>query len=263
MNRIILLFGILLFTNNISTACKCQDYGNSFLHLLESNHVFLATIMSVSDCGDNNKYEYELYIESNYKGTLPETKKVYTDCVTSCAFQLEKGSRVIFFTDLTNDNINFCDLQIAFSDANFILTKKYLDKIKYTKLDYLELYERKDGNIFRSKMMVQDGFVNGVVNIYDKDGNTAVKGLVKNGKMEGYYEIRNFSDNGEEVWTGDYKDGNRDGNWVYKYTSNIKNARNQFILYTYEKGEVIKRSDLAIEAQLEEYEPKKEEEKKN
>ncbi|NJN77328.1 MAG: hypothetical protein HC803_02555 [Saprospiraceae bacterium] len=173
-----------ILMNLSSKACNCQDFDNSFIHLLESNHVFLATVMSSSECNENNKYEYELYVEANYKGTLPETKKVYTDCVTSCEFQLEKGSRVIFFTDLMNDNVNFCDLRIAFSDSSFIPIKKYLDKMRDTKLDYLELHEGRDQTGFKSKMMVQDGNVNGLVNIYDAKGNIAVKGLVKNGKWK-------------------------------------------------------------------------------
>lgn len=246
--------------NLSSKACNCQDFDNSFIHLLESNHVFLATVMSSSECNENNKYEYELYVEANYKGTLPETKKVYTDCVTSCEFQLEKGSRVIFFTDLMNDNVNFCDLRIAFSDSSFIPIKKYLDKMRDTKLDYLELHEGRDQTGFKSKMMVQDGNVNGLVNIYDAKGNIAVKGLVKNGKMEGYYEIRKFTKEGEAIWTGDYKNGERDGNWVYKYTAKDKKIKDKFILYVYENGEIIKESDLGIDAQLEEFAPKNEDE---
>ena len=75
--------------------------------------------------------------------------------------------------------------------------------------------------------------------------------------MEGYYEIRTFSDTGEEVWSGNYKNGERDKKWVYKYIPKDKTKKNKFILYDYENGEVTEISDLNQAAQLEKYEPKK------
>lgn len=255
--RIILIFSVLIFTKFNSKACNCNSYENTFTQLLESKHVFLATVMSVSDCGDNNKYEYELYVEMNYKGTLSESPKVYTDCVTSCSFQIEKGKRFIFFTNLEDNVINFCDKRIEFSDTAFIPVKKYLDKIKYTKLDYLELSQGANNNDFKAKMMVQDGKVNGVVNIYDKAGNTTLKGLIQNDKMEGYFEIRTFSETIDEVWTGNYKTGERHGNWVYKSTAKTESGDNKYILYLYDNGEIIEVTDLSQAAQLEKYEPKR------
>lgn len=257
MYRIITVLSILMFANITSKACSCNKTENTFAHLLDSEHIFLATVMSASECGTNNKYEYELYVENNYKGTLSETIKAYTDCVTSCGFQLEAGKRVIFFTNFENNTINFCDLKIEFSDTTFIPVKKFLDKIKGTKLDYLELSDGRNNTGYKAKMMVQDGKVKGIVNIYDKQGNSTLKGLIQNGKMEGYYEIRNFSDTGEETWTGNYKNGERIGSWVYKYSPKDKAEKNKFILYIYENGEVIDRSDLDQAAQLEKYEPKK------
>jgi hypothetical protein len=257
MYRIITILSILIFANFTSKACTCNNSENTFTHLLASEHVFLATIMSVSECGTNNKYEYEFYIENNYKGTLPETQKAYSDCVTSCGFQLKVGKRVIFFSNFENNTLNFCDLRIEFSDTAFIPVKKNLDKIKGTKLDYLELYDGRDNTGYKAKLMIQDGRVNGIVNIYDKQGNTTLKGLIQNEKMEGYYEISSFSDTGEEIWTGDYKNGERIGSWVYKYSPKDKAEKNKFILYVYENGEVIDRSGLDQATQLEKYDPKK------
>lgn len=255
--RFILIFTILIFTNFTSKACSCNNSENTFTHLLEANHVFLATVMSASDCGDNNKYEYELYVEVNYKGTLSESQKIYTDCVTSCGFQLEKGKRIIFFTDLENNTVNFCDKKIEFSDTAFIPVKKYLDKIKYTKLDYLELSEGTNKTDFKAKLMVQDGKVNGVVNIYDRQGNITLKGLIQNGKMQGYFEIRTYTETFNEVWSGNYKNGERHGNWVYKSTSKTESRENKYILYIYNNGEITEVTDLDKAAQLEKYKPKK------
>jgi hypothetical protein len=257
MYRIILVLSVLLFANINVKACTCNSSENTFTHLLTSKHIFLATIITASECGANNKYEYELYIEVNYKGTLPETQKIYSDCVTSCGFQLEAGKRIIFFTDMERNTISFCDLRIEFSDTAFIPTKKYLDKIKYTKLDYLELSDRPNNDGYKAKMMVQDGKVKGIVNVYDKQGNTTLKGLIQDGKMEGYYEIRSFSDTGEESWTGNYKNGERIGSWIYKNSPKDKAEKSKFILYIYENGEVVDKSDLDKAAQLEKYEPKK------
>jgi antitoxin component YwqK of YwqJK toxin-antitoxin module len=256
MYRTIIVLSILILVNITSKACTCNNIEHTFTHLLESKYVFLATVISISECGLNNKYEYELRIETNYKEALPETKMVYTDCVTSCAFQLKKGKQFIFFTNLKSEMINFCDLRIESSDTAFSMVKKYLNQIKSTKLDYLELSDGWNNNNYKAKMMVQDGKVKGVVNVYNKQGNTILKGLIQNGKMEGYYEIRYFSD-GEESWTGNYKNGERVGSWVYKYSAKNKEKINKYILYIYENGEVVDRSDLDQAAQLEKYEPKK------
>ncbi len=258
MYRFILVFSLFAFINPIAKACNCQAKDNSFIHLLESEYVFLATVMESFECGDNNTYEHELDIETIYKGTLPTTKKVYTDCITSCAFKLEKGSQIIFFTNLENNNIKFCELRIQFSDTSFFAIKKYLDKIKDVKLDYITLQETPSGKGFTAKMMAQDGKVNGVVNVYNEEGNTTIKGLVKNGKMEGYYEIKKFSDEVDEIWSGNYKNGEREGKWIYKYIGKTESSdRSRFMLYVYEKGEIIQQTDLSKEAQLEKYQSEK------
>lgn len=246
-----------------SEACKCSNYDNSFLYLLEANHVFLATVKSVAECGDENTYEHELYIETNYKGELPEITKVATDCVTSCAFNLKEGHRAIFFTNLNNNTISFCDLQIAFSDSSFVSIKEYLDLMKYTTLNYLEFYEKRNKTGFKAKVTVQDGNVNGVVNIYNPNGKLVVKGLMKEGKMQGYYELLFFKPEGIERWTGNYKDGLRTGEWVYKFTPKDKNKKKTFILYSYQNGTIIKEANLSVEAQLEDNAPKKKAVKKN
>lgn len=257
MNKFTLLLSVLLLMSFSSEACKCNNYDNSFIHLLESNHVFLATVMAVSECGDNNTYEHQLQVEANYKGILPQNKKVYSDCATSCAFRLKEGDRVIFFSDLNNDNIGFCDLQIFFTDSSFLAIKENLEIMKYTKLDYLEFYENASKTGYKAKLTVQDGTVNGVVKVFNEAGKEVVKGMVKNGKMEGYYEILLFKEDGIERWTGNYENGERSGDWIYKFIPYDEEKENEFILYMYRNGEIIEETMLSIEAQLEKYELKK------
>jgi len=209
------------------------------------------------DCEEDNRFEHELWIESTYKGDLPEFKKVYTDCITSCAFNLKKGGRYIFFTDLIGNNIEFCELRIKGTNEKFINAKNNLDKIKDAKLDYVKLYENRDTTIGCSaKLMAQNGRINGIVNIYDINGSLILKGLMKNGKMEGYFEIANFTEEFSEHWTGDYKNGEKIGNWVYKKIIKRETESIKYILYVYEDGEVVKKFNLDTEAQLKLYEPK-------
>jgi len=253
-----LLLILTLSTISISSwACRCANTENIFFELLEAEYVFLATVTTVSDCKEDNRFEHELWIESVYKGELPEFSNVYTDCITSCAFNLKKGSRYIFFTDLVGNNIEFCELRIEGTDENFINTKRNLDKIKDAKLDYVKLYEHRDTTIgYSARLMAQSGRINGIVNIYNNKGNLVLKGLMKNGKMQGYFEITNFTKEFSEYWTGDYKNGERIGNWIYKKISKSNTDNIEYILYMYEDGEIVKKLDLDTDAQLKLYEPK-------
>lgn len=264
MKKIVVLLIIVTSFSFSSEACKCEKHDNTFMYLLESDYVFLATAMSVSECGDNNKYEHEFWIEDGFKGELPTRKTIFTDCITSCSFQLKEGERYLIFSDLLNDNINFCDFVVPFSDSSFLLIKKYLDQIAYERLNYLELYETDDKSGYKAQLMIQDGEVRGVVNLFDEAGNIILKGLMGDGKMQGYYEIKHFGITEDKVWTGNYKDGKRTGDWVCKVIpkGDPKNEK-RFILYQYQAGEIIKISDLSMKAQLEEQEPKKEENEQN
>jgi hypothetical protein len=241
-----------------SWACRCASTENIFIELLEAKYVFLATVNKVSDCQEDNRFEHELWIESVYKGKLPEFKNVYTDCITSCAFNLRKGSRYIFFTDLVGNNIEFCELRMQGTDDNFINAKKNLDKIKDAKLDYVKLYESRDTIAgYSAQLMAQNGRINGIVNIFNNKGALVLKGLMKNGKMQGYFEIINFTEAFTEYWTGDYKNGERIGNWNYKKIFNESPQKVEYIQYIYEDGEIVKKIDLDAEAQLKLYEPNK------
>ena len=87
-------------------------------------------------------------------------------------------------------------------------------------------------------------------------GNLVLKGLMKDGLMQGYFEITNFTKEFSEYWTGDYKNGERIGNWIYKKISKENTESIEYILYMYEDGEIVKKLDLDTEAQLKLYEPK-------
>lgn len=256
MKKIIILLIIVTSFSFSSEACKCDRHDNSFMYLLESDYVFLGTVMSIDECGDNNKTGHEFWIEDGFKGNLPIRKTIFTDCITSCSFQLKEGERYLVFSDLLNDNINFCDFVVPFADSSFLLIKKYLDEITYERLNYLDLYETEDESGYKARVMVQNGQVRGVVNIFDEAGNIVLKGLMGNGQMQGYYEIKHFGITENEIWTGNYKNGKRIGDWIYKATVNDDaKTEKRFILYKYEAGEIVKVSDLSMEAQLEEYEP--------
>lgn len=255
-----LLFLLISFAmfHTALNACNCLKHDNSFMYLLESKHVFLGTVMSTTECGDNNKFEYQFFIDDNYKGELNTKETLYSDCVTSCSFQLEKGQRYIIFSDLDNKTIGFCDYIVPFSDSAFVPVKTYLDKIAYARLDYLELFETNDESGYKAKLTVLNGEIRGVVNLFDEAGHTILQGIMKNGQLQGYCEIRSFGATETEIWTGNYENGKRIGDWVYKATpKDDRKTANRYILYQYEAGEVANVADITVEAQLEEYEPKK------
>jgi hypothetical protein len=263
MRKIIfLLISVVMLNVSSTEACECQRYDNSFMYLLESKNVFLATVTEVEECGENNKISHQAFVEKNYKGKLDFRTTLYSDCITSCSFQLEKGERYLIFSDLNNGNIDFCDYIIPFSDSTFMLIKSYLDEIAYVRLDYLELFETADKSGYKAKLTILNGEVNGVVNLFDEAGNTVLKGIVNNGQMQGYYEIRTFGTTEDEIWTGNYKNGKRTGDWVYKAIAKDGTQKvNRYILYQYEAGEVVKEADLSMEAQLKKYEPVKDKQK--
>ncbi|MFK7950003.1 MAG: hypothetical protein AB8G11_20605 [Saprospiraceae bacterium] len=258
MKKILFVLISILTLNTTVEACKCQKHDNSFMYLLESKHVFLGTVMSTKACGDNNKFEYQFFIDDSYKGELNVKETLYSDCVTSCSFQLEKGQRYLIFSDLNKKNIGFCDYIIPFSDTSFAVIKSYLDEIAYARLEYLELFETIDKSGYKAKLTVLNGKIRGVVNLFDNEGNHILQGVMRDGKMQGYYEIRKFGEEQEEVWTGNYKNGKRVGDWVCKaIPKGGSKKEDQYILYQYKAGEIIKVSNLSVKAQLEEYEPKK------
>lgn len=257
MYKVLFLLISVVTLNLSAEACECQRHDNSFMYLLESKHVFLGTVSKVEECGDNNKFAHQVFIEKNYKGELNFKETLYTDCATSCAFHLEEGQRYLIFSDLNNDNVGFCDYLLPFSDSSFQMIKSYLDEIAYARLDYLELFETADKSGYKAKLTILNGEVRGVVNLFDEAGNHILQGIVRDGQMQGYYEIRTFGTTENEIWTGNYKNGKRVGDWVYKATSKGDKKTHRYILYQYEAGEVVKTSDLSMEAQLEKYEPKK------
>ncbi len=249
--------GLFLSLSLYVAACSCSNYDNSFLYLVEAKHVFLATVMNVSTCGDLNKFEYNIWVETNYKGSLPAMHTIYTDCATSCTFQLEKGGRYLLFSDLVNNTIEFCELRIAASDTTFIPTKLYLDAVKYTRLDYITLHDRLDKKGFSAKMTVNSGVLDGIVNIYNPVGQLILKGMLIEGKQQGYFEIHQNSESYREVWMGNYQKGERKGNWIYKKIAKEKGKRNEYIIYVYENGEIVKELKMDTETQLQAYEPNK------
>ena len=213
------------------------------------NRVFYSPEASIDSSID--PFSNQAFVEKNYKGKLDFRTTLYSDCITSCSFQLEKGERYLIFSDLNNGNIDFCDYIIPFSDSTFMLIKSYLDEIAYVRLDYLELFETADKSGYKAKLTILNGEVNGVVNLFDEAGNTVLKGIVNNGQMQGYYEIRTFGTTEDEIWTGNYKNGKRTGDWVYKAIAKDGTQKvNRYILYQYEAGEVVKEADLSMEAQL-------------
>lgn len=252
MKRILTSLTLFLLAFSTAFACRCKMDDAKLAYFLDAKYVFRADVEAASDCGENNKYEYELEVEQVYKGELEEEIKVYTDCITSCAFQLEAGKTYIFFTDLINDNIGFCEYRLTKGDAEYKNTRKFLKKIKDTRLDYLSI-QNKDGSKI-GEIQIQDGKINGLAKVYNSDGSLCRRGMYIKGIPSGGFEINKIKNSSKERWTGDYKDGQRIGMWIH-ITEKDDTISYEHIFY--EDGEIIDRHLMDAKSQIERYSPKK------
>jgi len=252
MKRIFTTLTLLLVCLSAAYACRCKMDEAKLLYFLDSKYVFKADVEAASDCGDNNKYEYSLEVEDVYKGELEEEINVYTDCITSCSFQLEVGKTYIFFTDLINNNIGFCEYKLTKDDAEYKNTKKFLTKIADTRLDYLVIND-KDGNKM-GEIQIQDKKLNGVTKIYYPDGTLRQRGMFIKGIPSGGFEITEIKKDSKEHWTGDYENGQRVRMWIHITTA--KDGKISYEHIFYEDGEVVERYLLDEESQIKRYSPK-------
>lgn len=235
-------------------ACNCSVQDESFLEYLEKKHVFMAYSTDSKDCNDNNKYEMTLNVIDNYKGKLPRTITAYTDCATSCSFKLDEGVVYLFFTNLVNNNIDFCELRIRATDDNFVRVKDYLDVIKATKLDYVEVKGVENQVIARAPVF--NGKVNGLLQVYYPDGKLRIRGMFIKGQRNGNFEINEHTAEHHVQWKGDYKNGERHGKWIHKKVHKLTEKPIAYILYEYEDGEIVDRKSLDKATQIELYTPK-------
>lgn len=251
MKRLFTTFTLFLLGMSTAFACRCKVDDAKLLYFLDAKYVFRADVEAASDCGENNKYEYELEVEEVYKGELEEEIKVYTDCITSCAFQLEVGKTYIFFTDLINNNIGFCEYRLTKADADYKNTKKFLKKIKNTRLDYLVINDKEGNKI--GEIQIQDGKVNGLAKVYYPDGTLRKRGMYIKGVPSGGFEINEVRANSKERWTGDYENGQRVRMWIH-ITEQADSLAYEHVFY--EDGEIVDRHLMDADSQIKRYSPK-------
>ncbi len=253
MKKAILTFSLLFIGITAAMACRCRMDDAKLLYFLDSKYVFKADVEAAADCGDNNKYEYELEVEDVYKGELEEEIKVYTDCITSCAFHLEVGKTYIFFTDLINNNIGFCEYKLKKGDDDYKTTKKFLAQIADTRLDYLTIND-KDGNKM-GEIQIQDGKLNGLAKVYYPDGTLRRRGMFIKGIPSGGFEFNEITANSKEHYTGDYENGQRVRMWIH---ISEKDGKTSYEHIFYEDGEIVERHLMDAESQIKRYSPKNE-----
>ena len=252
MKKFITTFGLLLTITSLSWACRCMMDEAKLFYFVDSEYVFRAEVESVSDCGDNNKYEYRLEIEDAYKGDLEDEITVYSDCITSCAFQLEVGKTYIFFTDLINNNIGFCEYRVEKGSDDYKNAKAYLDKIADTKLDFLTIKDNKHNTM--GTLQISNGKLDGLVKVFYPDGEMRMRGMFIKGIPSGGFEFTEMKGRLKETWKGDYKDGKRIGLWVRAiFASDEKKYEHIY----YEDGEIVDRYMIDLDSQVERFAPEK------
>lgn len=242
----------LMMSSNV-WACRCSMDEASLIYFVEAKYVFRAGVASASDCGENNKYEYRLEIDDVYKGELASEITVYTDCITSCAFQLEAGKTYLFFTDLINNNIGFCEYKLTRNDKEYRNTRQYLDLIQKTKLDFLTIKDSEDRKM--GELQIRDGKLDGVTKIYYPNGDIRMEGLFIKGVATGNFEITLQRSNYKDYWQGDYKEGMRIGMWRHITYQNDGKKLYEHVFY--EDGEIVDRQLMDADSQIERYSPKK------
>ena len=233
------------------SACRCVMDEAKLFYYIDSEYVFKAEVETVSDCGDNNKYEYLLGIDKVYKGELEDEITIYSDCITSCSFKLETGKTYIFFTDLINNNLGFCEYRLSKGSPNYKAVINYLDLIERTKLDFLRIKNAKGQPL--GDLQVADGKLDGLVKLYFPDGSLRLRGVYIKGLADGNFEITEKMLSNVEKWSGDYKKGQRTGRWIRVFKRN-KTALHEHIFY--EDGEIVDRYVVDLESQVDRFMPK-------
>lgn len=257
MKKIITTLALFLITLSTASACRCIMDDAKLFYFMDAKYVFRAEVETASDCGDNNKYEYTLEVEKIYKGELKDEITIYSDCITSCAFQLEAGKTYLFFTDLINDNLGFCEYRLSKGSPDFKATLNYLDLIKNTNLDFLKIKDGKNQPL--GDIQVVDGHVDGVVKLYFPDGSIRLRGLYMKGVPHGNFEITEKMQTNTEKWAGDYKNGQRTGRWIRIFKKNETTLHEHIF---YEDGEIVDRYVVNLKSQLERFTPEKKKEEK-
>lgn len=236
-----------------SWGCRCLQEDAEFMHFINFKYVFLGYVCTVNDCGDNNKYEVKMYVESVYKGQLSNKLQVYTDCVTSCKFKLESGKTYLFYTNLNNNTIGFCERRLSEDDSDFKRTHDYLNKIKTTNYNSVDI-EHDSSKI--AKLTVRSGALDGLVEVYYPDGKMRLKGVYVKGQAYGNFEITNHDKRFVQVWSGNYENDEREGKWVYKRMDKEDKKQMIYEIITYKQGEEIDRLEITENDQVKFYEGK-------
>ncbi len=258
MKRTFTVLALFFMISAVSFACRCQMDEAKLFYFVEAKYVFRAEVKSASDCGDNNKYTYELDVEDVYKGDLEgDELTVYTDCITSCAFKLEEDKTYIFFTDLINNNIGFCEYKIEKKEAEYKSTQAFLNKIKNTRLDFLTIQDSKKNKL--GELQIREGKLDGLVKIYYPNKTVRLRGMFIKGVPSGGFEITLLRRKKKDFWQGDYENGERVGMWIH-ITSNIdESGKKDYEHVFYEEGEIVERHLMDQESQIERYAPPKKE----
>jgi len=252
MKQLITTFILLFSIIASSFACRCMLDEARLTYFVTNKYVFRAEVEKVTEC-QNNKYEYRIDVERVYKGDLEDEKiNVYTDCITSCAFQLEEGKEYIFFTDLQNNNIDFCEYRVAKGDPDYDYTKKYLERVADTELDYLVIEDNKENKL--GEMQIRDGNIDGLVKLFYPTGEVHMRGMFINGIQTGGFEILRLRGKNKDFWQGDYENGNRVRMWIHITTK--ANGEKLYEHVFYEDGEEVERHKLDPESQIKLYSPK-------
>ena len=252
MRNLITTLAFLFLIISSSSACRCMLDDARLTYFVTSKYVFRAEVETVSECQDN-KYEYRIDVERVYKGDLSDEKiNVYTDCITSCAFQLEEGKEYIFFTDLQNNNIDFCEYRLAKGEPEYNYTKKYLEKVADTELDYLVIENENEKII--GEMQVRDGHIDGLVKLFYPTGEVHMRGMFIKGIQNGGFEILRLRKEYKDFWQGDYENGQRVRMWIHIITKTNGDKLYEHIFY--EDGEEVERHKLDQESQIKQYSPK-------
>jgi hypothetical protein len=252
MKKVITTLALSLVLIGTVSACRCVMDDAKLFYYIDAKYVFKAEVETASDCGDNNKYEYKLEVDKVYKGELEDEITIYSDCITSCSFQLEAGKTYLFFTDLINGNLGFCEYRLSKSSPDYKAAIKYLGLIERTNLDFLKIKDAKDQPL--GDIQVVNGQVDGLVKLYFPDGSLRLRGLYIKGVPNGNFEMTEKMLRSTEKWAGDYKNGQRSGRWIRIFKDN-KTSLHEHIFY--EDGEIVDRYVVNLEAQLDRFAPKK------
>ncbi len=252
MRKLVTTICFLFLIVSSSSACRCMLDDAKLTYFVTNKYVFRAEVEAVTECQDN-KYEYRIDIERVYKGDLKDEKiNVYTDCITSCAFQLEEGKEYIFFTDLLNNNIGFCEYRLGKDNSAYDYTKKYLEKVADTELDYLVIQNENNNKI--GEMLIRDGHIDGLVKLFYPTGEVHMRGMFIKGVQNGGFEILRLQNGDRDFWQGDYEHGLRVRMWIHIITK--VNGDKLYEHVFYKDGEEVERHKLDQESQLKQYSPK-------